>query len=91
VARSKKVARTERAGVDADALLAANARWLKRQPLAPRSRDAYLTQVRDASRIPAAGTECNDFVIPKRASHCRAEGRECIHAGSRASSHPGQA
>jgi len=33
--RSKKVARTERAGVDADALLATYTRWLKRQPLAP--------------------------------------------------------
>jgi len=32
--------------VDADALLATYARWLKRQPLAPRSRDAYLAQVR---------------------------------------------
>jgi len=41
-----KVVRTERAGVDADALLTTYARWLKRQPLAPRSRDAYLAQVR---------------------------------------------
>ena len=44
--RSKKVARTEQLGVDAEALLTTYARWLKRQPLAPRSRDAYLAQVR---------------------------------------------
>ncbi len=44
--RSKKVVRGGRAGGDAGALLATYARWLKRQPLAPRSRDAYLAQVR---------------------------------------------
>lgn len=32
--------------MDADAVLATYAAWLKRQPLASRSRDAYLAQVR---------------------------------------------
>ena len=34
-------------GVDVDAVLAAYGRWLKRQPLSVRSREAYLAQVRD--------------------------------------------
>jgi len=45
-ARAKKAAPTEREGVDAEAVLATYAAWLKRQPLATRSRDAYLAQVR---------------------------------------------
>jgi len=45
-ARAKKAAPTEREGVDAEAVLATYAGWLKRQPLAARSRDAYLAQVR---------------------------------------------
>jgi integrase/recombinase XerC len=45
-ARSRRVDRGEREDLDADAVLAGYARWLKRQPLAARSRDAYLTQVR---------------------------------------------
>ncbi|MFN2504868.1 MAG: hypothetical protein ABR540_11705, partial [Acidimicrobiales bacterium] len=36
----------ELAGVDADAVLDTYAAWLQRQPLATRSRDAYLAQVR---------------------------------------------
>ena len=43
-ARSKKVA--ERAGVDADALLATYARWFHRQPLAPAVARGLLVQVR---------------------------------------------
>jgi site-specific recombinase XerD len=42
VARSKKATRRD---IDATAVLADYARWLKRQPLAERSRDAYLAQV----------------------------------------------
>jgi integrase/recombinase XerC len=42
--RSKKAAPED--GVDAGAVLAAYARWLKRQPLATRSCDAYLAQVK---------------------------------------------
>jgi site-specific recombinase XerD len=45
-ARAKKAAPREREGVDAEAVLASYAGWLKRQPLATRSRDAYLAQVR---------------------------------------------
>ncbi|MDQ3462605.1 MAG: tyrosine-type recombinase/integrase [Actinomycetota bacterium] len=45
-ARAKKAAPTEPEGVDAEAVLATYAGWLKRQPLAARSRDAYLAQVR---------------------------------------------
>ncbi len=45
-ARAKKAAPTEREGVDAEAVLATYVGWLKRQPLAARSRDAYLAQVR---------------------------------------------
>jgi site-specific recombinase XerD len=44
--RSKKAVAPEPEGVDAEAVLAAYAVWLKRQPLATRSRDAYLAQVR---------------------------------------------
>ncbi len=44
--RSKKCAPGDPGGVDADALLAAYALWLRRQPLATRTRDAYLAQVR---------------------------------------------
>lgn len=45
-ARSRRVDRGAREDVDADGVLAGYARWLKRQPLAARSRDAYLAQVR---------------------------------------------
>jgi len=45
-ARSKKAALGVRAGLDADAVLASYGAWLQRQPLAARSRDAYLAQVR---------------------------------------------
>lgn len=45
-ARTDKTAPTERVGVDAEAVLATYAGWLKCQPLAARSRDAYLAQVR---------------------------------------------
>lgn len=45
-ARAKKAAPREPEGVDAEAVLASYAGWLKRQPLATRSRDAYLAQVR---------------------------------------------
>ncbi len=45
-ARAKKAAPRGPEGVDADAALATYAGWLKRQPLAARSRDAYLAQVR---------------------------------------------
>jgi hypothetical protein len=41
-ARSKKAPRQD---IDATAVLADYARWLERQPLAERSRDAYLAQV----------------------------------------------
>ena len=40
--RSKKAA--PEGSVDAGAVLATYARWLKRQPLATRSRDAYLAR-----------------------------------------------
>ncbi len=43
--RSKKAAAGERQGVDAAAGVAAYDSWLRRQPLATRSRDAYLAQV----------------------------------------------
>jgi site-specific recombinase XerD len=46
VARAKRSGATEREGVDAEAVLATYAGWLKRQPLATRTRDAYLAQVR---------------------------------------------
>ena len=45
-ARAKKAAPREKEGVEAEAVLATYAAWLKRQPLATRSRDAYLAQVR---------------------------------------------
>jgi len=45
-ARSKKAAPAKAKGVDTEAVLATYAAWLKRQPLATRSRDAYLAQVR---------------------------------------------
>jgi site-specific recombinase XerD len=45
-ARAKKAAPREPEGVDAEAVLATYAGWLKRQPLAIRSREAYLAQVR---------------------------------------------
>ena len=45
-APSKKAAPERSERLDADAVLATYARWLKRQPLAERSRDAYLAQVR---------------------------------------------
>ena len=45
-ARAKKTAPKGPEGVDAEAVLASYAGWLKRQPLATRSRDAYLAQVR---------------------------------------------
>lgn len=44
--RTKKASPREPEGVDAGAVLATYAGWLKRQPLATRSRDAYLAQVR---------------------------------------------
>ncbi len=44
--RSRKVVPGDRVGLDAAGVLASYARWLKRQPLAARSRDAYLAQVR---------------------------------------------
>lgn len=44
--RAKKTAPRKPEGVDAEAVLASYAGWLKRQPLATRSRDAYLAQVR---------------------------------------------
>lgn len=44
--RSKREVAPEPEGVDAEAILSAYGDWLKRQPLATRSRDAYLTQVR---------------------------------------------
>ena len=47
MAAPSKMAARERSGrMDGDAVLATYARWLKRQPLAERSRDAYLAQVR---------------------------------------------
>lgn len=45
-ARAKKAAPREPEGVEAEAALATYAGWLKRQPLATRSREAYLAQVR---------------------------------------------
>lgn len=45
-ARSKKATRGQPEAVDADAVVATDAAWLGRQPLAGRSRDAYLAQVR---------------------------------------------
>lgn len=45
-APSKKAAPERSERLDADAVLATYARWLKRQPLAERSREAYLAQVR---------------------------------------------
>lgn len=45
-ARSKRVAANGRTALDAAGVLASYARWLKRQPLAARSRDAYLAQVK---------------------------------------------
>ena len=45
-ARAKKAAPREPEGVKAEAALATYADWLKRQPLATRSREAYLAQVR---------------------------------------------
>jgi hypothetical protein len=44
--RAKKAAGRRPEGVEAEAVLAAYADWLKRQPLATRSREAYLAQVR---------------------------------------------
>ena len=44
-ARRKRVPPAEREDLDAAAVLARYGRWLKRQPLAERSRDAYLAQV----------------------------------------------
>jgi site-specific recombinase XerD len=45
-ARSKNAAPSERVGLDADGVVATYAGWLERQPLADRSREAYLAQVR---------------------------------------------
>ena len=45
-ARATKAAPREPGDVDAQAVLATYAGWLKRQPLATRSREAYLAQVR---------------------------------------------
>jgi site-specific recombinase XerD len=45
-ARAKKATPREPEDVDAEAVLATYAGWLKRQPLATRSREAYLAQVR---------------------------------------------
>jgi site-specific recombinase XerD len=45
VTRSKKTPPTKLLGVDGDAVLAAYGQWLERQPLAGRSREAYLAQV----------------------------------------------
>jgi hypothetical protein len=47
-ARSKQTAPEE---LDAQALLATYTKWLNRQPLAQRTRDAYLAQVETAARI----------------------------------------
>ncbi|MEJ7763975.1 MAG: tyrosine-type recombinase/integrase [Acidimicrobiales bacterium] len=44
--RSKKAAASGRTAFDAAGVLASYAGWLKRQPLAVRSRDAYLAQVK---------------------------------------------
>jgi len=44
--RSKKAAPAERVGLDAEGVVATYAAWLERQPLAGRSREAYLAQVR---------------------------------------------
>jgi site-specific recombinase XerD len=44
-ARRKRVPPAEREDLDAAVVLARYGRWLKRQPLAERSRDAYLAQV----------------------------------------------
>ena len=46
VSRSTKASAGEQEGLDAAGVVASYARWLKRQPLAVRSRDAYLAQVR---------------------------------------------
>jgi len=46
VTRSKKATRGQPEAVDAGAVVAAYEAWLGRQPLADRSRDAYLAQVR---------------------------------------------
>lgn len=46
VPRSKKPTRGQPEAVNADAVVAVYAAWLVRQPLADRSRDAYLAQVR---------------------------------------------
>jgi len=53
--RSKKASAGEEEGLDATAVLGAYARWLKRQPLAARSREAYLAQVLGYRRL--AGSE----------------------------------
>jgi hypothetical protein len=45
-ARAKKAAPRQPEGVDAETVLASYAGWFKRQPLATRSREAYLAQVR---------------------------------------------
>ena len=45
-ARYKKAAPIERVGLDAAGVVATYAGWLERQPLADRSREAYLAQVR---------------------------------------------
>lgn len=45
-ARATRATPSEREDLDAEAVLAGYARWLQRQPLASRSRDAYLAQVR---------------------------------------------
>src|SRR5450759_681865 len=45
-ARSKKPTGGRRQAIDTDALVAEYAAWLGRQPLAGRSRDAYLAQMR---------------------------------------------
>ena len=63
--RAKKAAPTEPEGIDAEAVLATYAGWLKRQPLAARSRDAYLAQVRGLSP-PSLGHE--GFAPPARAT-----------------------
>ncbi len=56
--RSARATTQERAGIDADAVLATYTTWLKRQPLATRSRDAYLAQAQlhhVAGRLPTWG------------------------------------
>src|SRR5664280_995156 len=56
-ARSKKPTGGRRQAIDADAVVAEYAAWLGRQPLAGRSRDAYLAQMRGFLTTWLAGSE----------------------------------